>query len=163
LIDIKPDKVVPTWRNGRSGQEAIAHRLDRFLVAEDLLIDIGIYRSWVEFPYVSDHAPILLQMELPPAYKIYPFKFNEHWIHEKEFVDLVVKVWKDPIFLSEGGRQLRVIRKLQELKKQTKIWHKQFQIRKKAKLVSLESGIKEKIKILSGIQVIRQLLQISGF
>jgi hypothetical protein len=24
LIDVKPSKVVPTWRNGRSGQQAIA-------------------------------------------------------------------------------------------------------------------------------------------
>jgi hypothetical protein len=120
------------------------------LVAKDLLIDIGLYRSWVEFPYISDHAPILLQMELPPAYKISPYKFNAQWIIEKEFVDIVIKVWNDPIFLSEGGRKIRIIRKLQELKKQTKIWHKENTIRKKDKLVSLESDIKETIKILGG-------------
>jgi endonuclease/exonuclease/phosphatase family metal-dependent hydrolase len=60
LIDIKPTKVVPTWRNGRIGQGAVARRLDRFLVSEDLLTDIGLYRSWVEFPFISDHAPVLL-------------------------------------------------------------------------------------------------------
>jgi exonuclease III len=85
LIDIKPTKLVPTWRNGRLGQEAISRRLDRVLVSEDLLIDVGFYRSWVEFPYISDHAPVLLQLELPPAFKIYPFKFNEQWLNEKEF------------------------------------------------------------------------------
>jgi len=120
------------------------------LVAEDLLIDIGLYRSWVEFPYISDHAPILLQMELPPAYKIYPYKFNAQWIIEKEFVDIVIKAWNDPIFLTEGGRKIRIIRKLQELKKQTKNWHKENPIQKKDKLVSLESDIKETIKMMGG-------------
>jgi hypothetical protein len=38
LIDIEPVKVVPTWRNGRLGTNAIWKRLDRFLVSEDLLI-----------------------------------------------------------------------------------------------------------------------------
>jgi hypothetical protein len=31
LIDIKPAKLAPTWRNERTGQEAIARRLDRSL------------------------------------------------------------------------------------------------------------------------------------
>jgi hypothetical protein len=99
LIDIKPTKVVPTWRNGRIGQGAVARRLDRFLVAEDLLNDTGLYRSWVEFPYISDHAPVLLQLDLPPAYKIYPFKFNVQWLNDKGFMDIVFKVWNDLIFL----------------------------------------------------------------
>jgi endonuclease/exonuclease/phosphatase family metal-dependent hydrolase len=32
LIDILPNKLVPTWRNGRTGNQAIARRLDRFLL-----------------------------------------------------------------------------------------------------------------------------------
>jgi hypothetical protein len=63
LVDIKPTKLKPTWRNGRSGQDAIARRLDRVLVSEALLSVAGNYRSWVESPFVSDHAPICFQME----------------------------------------------------------------------------------------------------
>jgi hypothetical protein len=37
LIDIKPPKLVPTWRNGRLGQNAITRRLDRVMVSEELL------------------------------------------------------------------------------------------------------------------------------
>jgi hypothetical protein len=50
LIDVKPTKLVPTWRNGRTGVEAVARRLDRCIVAEDLLLEVGVYRSWVEYP-----------------------------------------------------------------------------------------------------------------
>jgi hypothetical protein len=37
LDDIEPLKMTPTWRNGRSGEDVVAKRLDRFLVSEDLL------------------------------------------------------------------------------------------------------------------------------
>jgi endonuclease/exonuclease/phosphatase family metal-dependent hydrolase len=52
------------------GQDSIARRLDRFLVTEDILISSELYNSWVEIPFISDHAPIILQLESPPNYKI---------------------------------------------------------------------------------------------
>ena len=33
LIDVQPLKLEPTWRNNRSGEQAIAKRLDRFLIS----------------------------------------------------------------------------------------------------------------------------------
>jgi hypothetical protein len=150
LVDIKPPKLVPTWRNGRSGQDAIARRLDRILVSDDLLTEVGIYRSWVEFPFFSDHAPIFLQLDLPPDYKIYPFKFNAHWLDEKDFGNLVIKVWKDPGFLSEGSIQRRIVWKLQVLKRHTKCWYTEKVKRNKAKMIAMEADIKELIKLLAG-------------
>jgi hypothetical protein len=97
--------MVPTWRNGRQGQDAIARRLDRCLVVESLLLDSGYYRSWVELPFVSDLAPVLLQLFLPPAFKVFPFKFNEQWLGDKDFAVLVERVWKSPIYLSETSSQ----------------------------------------------------------
>jgi exonuclease III len=151
LIDIKPTKLVPTWRNGRSGHEAIARRLDRCLVSEGLLSVVGLYRSWVEFPYISDHAPVLVHWRFLPIYKAYPFKLNAHWLHEKDYVALVHKIWKDPIFLTEGGRQNILVWKLKVLKSHTKLWYKASIARSKAKLVTLESDIKDTIMRLVGI------------
>jgi len=37
LIDVLPSCLIPTWRNGRSGSDAISRCLDRFLVSERLL------------------------------------------------------------------------------------------------------------------------------
>jgi hypothetical protein len=65
-------------------------------------------------------------------------------------VDLVFKIWKDPVFLSEGGKQKRIVWKLKVLKKQTKIQYKENLARNKEKMVSLESDIKESIKTLVG-------------
>jgi len=76
LIDLHLDKLTSTWCNVRSGTDFIAKRLDRFMVSEGLLLNIKLYRSWVEFPFVLDHAPILLQLENTTQPKAYPFKFN---------------------------------------------------------------------------------------
>jgi hypothetical protein len=47
LIDVQPPCLVPTWRNGRTGKEAIARRLDRFLVAEAFLTSSTFHpRGW---------------------------------------------------------------------------------------------------------------------
>jgi hypothetical protein len=80
LIDVHPDKLVPTWRNGCTGSNFIAKRLDRFLVAEDLLLDGRLFHSWVEYPFVSDHAPILLQLENLLFPKPIHYKFNPHFV-----------------------------------------------------------------------------------
>jgi endonuclease/exonuclease/phosphatase family metal-dependent hydrolase len=63
LVDFLPDVLVPTWRNGRAGVDNIAKRLDRILVSENLLSEVGRFRSWVEYPFISDHAPVVAQFE----------------------------------------------------------------------------------------------------
>ena len=122
LIDIQPGKLVPTWRNGRVSDAFIAKRLDRFLLSKDLVLSSGIFRSWVYFPFISDHAPILLQLDLLPVYKAIPFKFNPVWQNDKEFYTLVHNLWNDPLYLRETGKHNRLVWKLKDLKKSTKIW-----------------------------------------
>jgi hypothetical protein len=78
----------------------VSRRLDRILVSDDLLNEIDTYRFWVEYPFFSDHAPFFVQLDLQPDYKLYPFKFNAHCLDEKDFKNIVIKVWQDPVFLS---------------------------------------------------------------
>jgi len=124
LIDIVPRKVVPTWRNGRTRAYLIAKRLDISFLSEDLIASVGIYRAWVEFPFISDHAPILLQLDLPPLYKAFPYKFNPLWIKEQCFISMVQKLWNDPLYMQETGKQIRFVWKLKYLKAITKVWQK---------------------------------------
>ena len=37
LLDVEPIKLKPTWRNNRGGEARVAKRMDRFLVAEQLV------------------------------------------------------------------------------------------------------------------------------
>jgi endonuclease/exonuclease/phosphatase family metal-dependent hydrolase len=59
LVDLALDILIPTWRNGRAGDTGIAKRLDRILVSESLLQEVGCYHSWVEIPYIYDHAAVI--------------------------------------------------------------------------------------------------------
>jgi hypothetical protein len=99
LVDVAPDRDVPTWRNGRSGQESIAKRLDRFYVAEDLLASILRHRSWVEFPFLSDHAPVLLEFGVGIPAVAYPFKFNSGWMNDDSFAGMVRKFGMTLVFI----------------------------------------------------------------
>ena len=138
IIDIVPRKVVPTWWNGRSGEDFIAKRLDKTFIFEELLDTVGIYRAWVEYPFISDHASVLLQLDLPPLFKAFPFKFNPLWIKEQGFILMVQNLCNDPNYLNETGKQKRLVWKLKYLKAITKIWQKDRKICKNFQLCCLE-------------------------
>jgi hypothetical protein len=140
LIDIQPIRLVPTWRNGRAGPDAIARRLDRFLVAEGLLSSFVAPSSWVEYPYLSDHAPILLQL-LPTVRRLTPFKFNHRLLTSDNYSAIVHSTWTDPRFLTEPNPQSRLVWKLKELKSKTIQWEKEKIKEEKACLLLLETQI----------------------
>ena len=60
LIDIASSPLVLTWHNGRSVEQYIEKRFDRFLVHDSLCEDFGKFHSQVEMSPLSDHCPILL-------------------------------------------------------------------------------------------------------
>jgi endonuclease/exonuclease/phosphatase family metal-dependent hydrolase len=76
LVDVAPVEKVPTWRNDREGDACITKRLDRFYLDEALLSTIQRFRTWVEYPYLSDHAPALLEFGIGFSTVASPFKLN---------------------------------------------------------------------------------------
>lgn len=62
LIDIPSAKLVPTWRNRRSGEDSLARRLDHFLIKERFLEQGFTYRQWVGSSGLSDHLLIYLDI-----------------------------------------------------------------------------------------------------
>jgi hypothetical protein len=149
LTDIVPAKLTPTWRNGRSGIDAISRRLDRFFVAAEYCSSPELPASWVEYPFFSDHAPIFLQLRSPDRLISPPFKFNHNWLTEVDYTDLVTTVWRDPIFLSEDNAQHRLFWKLQVLKARSKSWFHEKSNFEKARLVAQEAEICQIIKLSS--------------
>jgi hypothetical protein len=98
LVDYAPDFLTPTWRNGRVGSDSISKRLDHFLISDHFISTEDRIRSWVNFPFLSDHAPIILHLDSSPHKIAYPFKLNSGWLLEEDFNSIVVEVWKDPQF-----------------------------------------------------------------
>jgi exonuclease III len=97
LVDVLPSEIVPTWRNDRAGIDSISKRLDRFLIAEELLATLlrGLGLGF-NIPFLSDHAPVFLELGLGFPKVAHPFKLNSVWIIEESFELLVKDVWLDP-------------------------------------------------------------------
>jgi hypothetical protein len=64
-------------------------------MSEDMITIVGRHRSWVAYPYISDHAPVILQFDNSPNITTYPFKLNPTWLGEEEFNLIVLEVWRD--------------------------------------------------------------------
>jgi len=60
LIDLRPIDNGPTWRNGRSSDQGISKRLDRFLMVESLSHVFQRFRVWHVNSVISDHLPVCL-------------------------------------------------------------------------------------------------------
>lgn len=75
------------------GDQRVAKRLDRFLVAESLAFGVDLVWQWVGPRGISDHCPIFLELRgrqrKPPS----PFKFNPSWLKEEGFQNLVKELW----------------------------------------------------------------------
>jgi endonuclease/exonuclease/phosphatase family metal-dependent hydrolase len=84
LVDVELVKILPTWRNGRKGQDYIAKRLDRFLIYENIVSSGIKYRSWTCNDKISDHIPVMLQLEFESDIVRYPFKFNVVWLEDQD-------------------------------------------------------------------------------
>jgi hypothetical protein len=108
--------VVPTWRNGRTGEDEISKRLGRVYVSKDLISFTLRYRSWVDYPFVSDHTLVLLQLGFNSTIVAHPFKLNSTCLREDTFSSIVHEVWNDHIVLQEAGAQRRLVGKLKQLK-----------------------------------------------
>ena len=91
LVDLAPLKIMPTWRNKRSGEQAVSKRLDRFLVLEHLIGSNLILKASIETGGNSYHCPIILTIhiheEKPPA----PFKFKPQWLEEEEYCNIILE------------------------------------------------------------------------
>ncbi|MCI31605.1 frigida-like protein, partial [Trifolium medium] len=79
-----------TWfhPNGRA-----MSRIDRAMVSEEWVNFWGISSLWVLPRSVSDHCPLILRsgnVDWGPR----PFRFNNHWLQNKDFMSLVEDSWR---------------------------------------------------------------------
>jgi hypothetical protein len=145
-------EVVPTRRNGKTRVEEIAKRLDKSYVSEDLISSSVRYTSWVDYPYISDHAPVLLQLGNSILIVAHSFKLNLAWLREDTFATLVQEVWYDYQFQQEEGAQRRLVGNLKQLKNWVKSWSKEKILQEQLALDKLEEELafhyKQKTRVM---------------
>ena len=94
LIDATPYVLVSTWSNGCVGKGRIVKILDCFLIAKDISRYFGKFRSWFVSLGLSEHEPIILELDIESSKVSYPFKVNHSWIYDKYFFTLIHSKWK---------------------------------------------------------------------
>jgi len=77
------------------GLDRVAKRLNRFLVAGELVDRMGQFTCWNSLDYISDHLPISLQIDFDYKRLNYPLKFNRIWQEDKEFRLVVEAYWNN--------------------------------------------------------------------
>jgi exonuclease III len=141
LVDVQPTKLVPTWRNNRKQEAAVAKRLDRFLVSDSLMIGPIRIRSWVETGGTSDHRPVVLSLDPPEIKPPTPFKFNPAWLEEEDYKIMFQSVWTPLVNSQSRSFMQQWADNLSKVKKATKSWATDYNKCKQQQLKSTEAEI----------------------
>eukprot|EP00253_Pinus_taeda_P019692 PITA_19692 len=148
LIDPSPNKLKPTWRNRRIGEDQIAKRLDRFLLSEALTSKAPILRQWVEEIGNSDHFPVFLDLNFPPPKPPAPFKFNSSWLQDPTYSNLFKETWIHPVRNTGEDKCYLFMENLKRLKKATISWAKDRKLKQNEAL----NRIREELKQMESIE-----------
>ena len=141
LLDIEPVKLKPTWRNNRCGDARVAKRIDRFLVAEQLVDSFFLARQWVGSGGHSDHFPIFFEIKKGPNNPPSPLKFNKCWLQEESFKNLFLSHWIPIGRENDRSVALQFANNIKHLKVFIKEWVVAKRKRDEAELKSIEEAL----------------------
>lgn len=129
LVDVPMSKKVPTWHNKRTGEAALGQRLDRFLIHEDLIHKLPLYRQWVGTGGLSDHLPIFLQVSGPTKKPRSTFKFFSGHLQDPDFINLVTNFCRSQPPLRAQRMAADFCERLKALRIMTEDWSKRKRLR----------------------------------
>jgi hypothetical protein len=141
LVDVVPAKVVPTWHNGRSGDDGIEKIIYQMYVVEDIIMSSMRYMTCLEYPYLTDHSLVFLQLGVGIPAVAHPFKLNPSWLREESFSIMVWEVWNESHFQQFDGSQRRIVKKLTLLKNRVKLWSKEKRLQDHLELGNIEEDL----------------------
>jgi hypothetical protein len=92
---------------------------------------------------ISDHLPVLLQLDSGSDIVRYPFKFNAIWLEDQDFVSLVKNSWVDLLGTKVLPPMESLVKKLKRLKNLVIVWERKKKAEGKKELVQLDSELDE--------------------
>jgi hypothetical protein len=113
-------------------------RLDRILVSDGWLAEWGSVTLWALKRDVSDHCPIILKYD-GYDWGPKPFRFNNHWLLNKDLPNLVEAEWNSYQVCGWMGFVLK--EKLKRLKGALRKWNKEVYGSVDSKIADLMEGI----------------------
>ena len=140
-LDIEPVKLKPTWRNNRSGDARMAKRIDRFLMAEQLMDRFFHVRQWVGSGGLSDHFPIFFEIQKGPTNPPSPLKFNKVWLQDETFKNLLLTNWIPFDGDLDRSASFQFADNIKKLKRVIKDWSIAKRCREDAELKQVEEAL----------------------
>ncbi|GAV92699.1 hypothetical protein CFOL_v3_36077 [Cephalotus follicularis] len=119
--DLRQTGCFYTWNNKRAGVEAVSKKLDRALGNWGWFKEFNHVQAFFPTLGVSDHSPCILQLKTSCRSGLRPFKYLNAWASHPEFLDVVRRVWAQPV---DGNPLEAVGRKLRMLKQVLKEFHR---------------------------------------
>ncbi|KAK2985871.1 hypothetical protein RJ640_009941 [Escallonia rubra] len=119
LLDLPLTGAKYTWTNNQ--RNPIMSRLDRFFISADWENHFKNVAQKALPRVISDHSPIILDVNSLRKARTY-FKFENMWLENEGFIDLVKNCWSSCNF--EGWPSFILAKKLKILKKQLREWSK---------------------------------------
>eukprot|EP00253_Pinus_taeda_P026822 PITA_26822 len=141
FIDIPVQKPQPTWRNRRTGDVALARRLDRFLMKGPLIHRLQSFKQWVCTGGISDHHPIAMEIFGPHQKPKAPYKFNHLWLQDPSFSGLVTSYWNAHPIDREPSFSRGFVKNLTELKHLVINWAKEKKKIEDERLTKIENDL----------------------
>eukprot|EP00253_Pinus_taeda_P016641 PITA_16641 len=135
------NKKMPKWHNRGTSEAALGRILDRYLIQEDLLHALAIYRQWVGLWGISDHSPIFLEVAGPSRKPRAPFKFNSSWLKDPNYTKTVTDFWQAQPPLKDQRNAADFCSNLQQLKRLTIDWKKMKRARDDQSLADIEAQL----------------------
>jgi len=99
---------------------------------------------------VSDHLPIVLQLDFGLSYKHYPFKFNHHWVEDDDFQKLIRGHWKRDRVGGGGSTMEALSDNLLSMKHIMKRWERHKKCTQRLDMVINEEKISHIFDICRG-------------
>lgn len=141
LIDVPMNKKMPTWHNKRIGEVDLWRRLDWFLIHEDLLMTLTIFKQWVGSGGISHHSPIYLELVGATTKPQAPYKFNLTWLKDPDYLKMGTDYWESHPLPTERWKAVGFCNNLHHLKQLSIDWAKQNKSREDLAISDLESQI----------------------
>ncbi|KAH0701658.1 hypothetical protein KY285_015936 [Solanum tuberosum] len=82
-----------TWSNKQVGTDRIWSRIDRAFGNTSWMMKWGHVQTEYDLPYISDHAPVFLQLAETPKGGPLPFIFFNIWTEHPKFLGMVEDIW----------------------------------------------------------------------
>ena len=109
-----------TWKGGLNNCRMA--RLHKFIISEDWDYLFGTVNQSILPRPTLDHFPILREGGRRRAIGLAPFRFENMWIKEEGFKDLIRDWWQS--FEFRGTNSYVLMEKIKSLKSKLKIWNK---------------------------------------